>query len=231
MELRAEENHEALFARFNANHGLILSEVEEFGEFLEAKRLPVESRRFFTDPCSQFGGKGTFFHLDAVILQNIAEDRQRFFRTHVLLGRSGSLTRDHVAALAAGDLNQIALAELFDEVGKRIGTVGALAEAGIELQHSGFQQAQLRSDFAPLQNLQSALDQRHGLCQIQHRTPVSATAATLGLTTTLRRAALLPGTQGRATLTLFPALARATLVLLMMSTAGWLLPRAAVVIQ
>jgi len=39
------------------------------------------------------------------------------------------------------------------------------------LQHGRFQQAQLRTHFAPFQHLQRALHERHGLVQIERRTP------------------------------------------------------------
>ena len=71
-------------------------------------------------------------------------------------------------------MNHVGLAQTFDEVRERSGTVGPLTEARIELQHGGFQEPELRTHFAAFQNLKGAFDQRHGLLQIEHRPAVSA---------------------------------------------------------
>ena len=82
-------------------------------------------------------------------------------------GAAAALHADHVAAFAAGDLDVIGLLQLLHEIGEGAGAVGLLVEGGVELQHGGFQQAELRPDFAALEHAERALHQRHGLRQIE----------------------------------------------------------------
>ena len=82
-------------------------------------------------------------------------------------GAAAALHADHVAAFAAGDFDVIGLLQLLHEIGERAGAVGLLVERGIELQHGGFQQAELRAHLAPFQHAEGALHQRHGLRQVE----------------------------------------------------------------
>ena len=84
-----------------------------------------------------------------------------------LLRRAAALHADHVAAFAAGDLDEVRLLQLLHEIGERTGAVRLLVEGGIQLQHGALQQPELRPHFAPFQHAERALHQRHRLRQIE----------------------------------------------------------------
>ncbi len=122
--------------------------------------------------------------------------------------RGRALALDDVASAGAGDVHQIGALQLLDKIGKAGPAVGALVERGIELQHGGLQQSQLRLHAAAFEHLQSALDQRHGLHQIERRGTLAAPSAVALLTIAL----LLAVTLRLTIATLRPIAARALLV-------------------
>src|SRR5205085_12614469 len=81
------------------------------------------------------------------------------------LGRSLSL--NNVAPTLAGNINEVGLFQLLDKIGEAVGAIRFFGEGGIELEHGRFQQSELRLNRAALQHLEGALDQRHGLHQIE----------------------------------------------------------------
>ena len=102
--------------------------------------------------------------------QHVAQRRQSFFG----LGRgtfrlAGSFALDDVATALAADVDEVGFLELLDEIGEAAGAVSLFGECRIQLQHGGFQQAELRLDGAAFQNLERAFHQRHGLREIERR--------------------------------------------------------------
>ena len=137
---------------------------------------------FFLEPSSQIVHGDAVFHLQTMIFEHVAQRREQILGLQVgLCHHASTLALDDVASAGTADLHQVVLLQLLDEIGEAACSVRAFAEGGIELQHSGLQQAQLRLNAATFQNLQCAFDQRHGLTEFQRsRTRTAfAGAATL----------------------------------------------------
>ncbi len=131
--------------------------------------------------------------------EDVAEHGQSLFRLHHggLFSGHLALALDHVAAFAASYVDQVGLLQLFDEIGKRAGAIGALVEGGVELEHGGFEQAELGPHFAALEDLQGALDQRHGESKLDGWRTAVPTALLLRRTLLLRLAGRrIHGTRG-----------------------------------
>ena len=82
-----------------------------------------------------------------MVFENVAQRRQEvFLLERGMLRLREALALDHVAAPSARDVHQVRPLQFFNEIGETGRSVGALVEGGIELQHGGLQQPQLRLD-------------------------------------------------------------------------------------
>ena len=133
--------------------------------------------------------------LQAVILQHVAQRRQQILGLQRRpLRLRGAFAFDDVAAAGSADVHQLLALQLLDKIGKARSAVRAFVERGIQLQHGGFQQPELRLHGAPFEHLQRAFHQRHRLRQFERsrtlppistlrpvtRGPVAAAGAAVG---------------------------------------------------
>src|SRR5258706_15717306 len=185
IKFRAEGNqHALLLVRLQTNYGLVLRVVQKFDELLEAVGGVVEVRLLGFKPPGEIIHGTSVFELQAMVFENVAQSGQQVVGLQRgTLGRGRGLALDNVAAAGAGNVHQLGALQLFDEIGEARPAVGPLIESGIELQHGGFQQPELRLDSAALEDLKSALDQRHGLPQFERGRALAAVAALRTLAT------------------------------------------------
>ncbi len=99
------------------------------------------------------------------------------------------LALDDVAATLTADVHEIGLLQFLDKFGKAVRAVRFFRKRRIELQHGGFQQSELRLHAAAFQHLQSALDEWHGLRQLERSGTLPSLFAAEPILT-LRRTAL-----------------------------------------
>src|SRR5450759_2534633 len=169
MELGAEEHDEAAFlVDLVAHQALVLGIIQQLAELLEPVVARFEVGTLLLDPIEELVGGGAGIDVEAVNLEDVAEQRDGLVGFGAgLFGGAAALHADHVAAFAAGDLDVIGLLQSLHEIGEGIGAVGLLIEGGIELQHGAFEQAELGADFAAFEDAEGALHERHGLRQIE----------------------------------------------------------------
>ena len=92
---------------------------QQLAEFLEAISAPIEVRMLLAHPLRQRVLGGSVVGFEAVRFEHVAQKRDGLFGLGAGFLRHGpALHADHVAALAAGDLDEIGLLELLDEVGE-----------------------------------------------------------------------------------------------------------------